>query len=106
MSVFFHTTHRELLLGGLCGTIDRRPGVRRKESLFSSASSRTRFASMKRIFENQDEYDSQWAAICSIAEEFGYSQEALRKWVRQSELDSSKLKGLRADERARMKELE
>jgi transposase-like protein len=33
------------------------------------------------VFEHQDEHESQWAAICSIASQFGVSHETLRKWV-------------------------
>jgi len=46
------------------------------------------------VFENQGEYESQWAAICSISAKVGCSAEALRKWVRQAERDSGKREGL------------
>ncbi|EFZ39625.1 hypothetical protein ECEPECA14_4735 [Escherichia coli EPECa14] len=35
------------------------------------------------VLESQDEYDSQWAAICSIAPKIGCTPETLRVWVRQ-----------------------
>ena len=58
------------------------------------------------VLDHQDEYDSQWAAINSIAEKVGCSPESLRKWLRQAERDSGKREGVTSDERARMKQLE
>ena len=58
------------------------------------------------VLENQGEYESQWSAICSIADKVGCSREALRKWVRQAERDLGVRGGLTSDERARLKELE
>ena len=39
------------------------------------------------VFEHQAEYDSQWAAMNSIAGKIGCTAETLRKWVRQAERD-------------------
>jgi len=58
------------------------------------------------VLENEREYDSQWSAIVSIASKIGCTPETLRKWVRQSEVDTGQRGGLRSDERARIKELE
>ena len=58
------------------------------------------------VLDHQDEYESQWAAIGSIAEKVGCSRESLRKWIRQAERDSGKRGGLTTDERARIKDLE
>ena len=58
------------------------------------------------VFEHEAEYDSQWAAICSIAEKIGCTQETLRHWVRQAERDRGRRPGLTSDERARLKALE
>ena len=58
------------------------------------------------VFEHQAEYDSQWAAIGSIAGKMGCTAETLRKWVRQSERDQGRRAGLTSDERARLKALE
>ena len=41
------------------------------------------------VWEYRDEYDSEWAAIGSIAAKFGCSTETLRNWVRRAERDSS-----------------
>jgi len=58
------------------------------------------------VFEHGPEYDSQYAAIRSIADKFGMSPETLRLWVRRTETDEGLRPGLTTDERARMKELE
>ncbi|OFV80343.1 MAG: transposase [Acidobacteria bacterium RBG_16_64_8] len=58
------------------------------------------------VFEHQDEYDSQWAAISSIATKLGMTPETLRKWVRRAEIDEGQRPGLTTTERERLKELE
>ncbi|WP_169052775.1 IS3 family transposase, partial [Escherichia coli] len=56
---------------------------------------------------SQGEYDSQWAAICSIAPKTGCTPETLRVWVRQYERDTGGGDGgLTTAERQRLKELE
>ena len=37
---------------------------------------------VRMVFEAKDEYDSQWAAIESIAGKIGCTAETLRRWVR------------------------
>jgi hypothetical protein len=54
------------------------------------------------VLEHRDEYDSQWEAICSIAEKIGCSSETLRKWVRRTEVDTGRRRGLTSDERSRI----
>ncbi len=39
------------------------------------------------LFEHQGEYNSEWAALKSIASKVGCTAETLRKWVRCSEID-------------------
>ncbi len=58
------------------------------------------------VFENVDEYGSQWMAITSIASKIGCTPETLRRWVRQQEKDSGKREGATTDEKSRIKELE
>ena len=58
------------------------------------------------VFEHEGEYDSQWAAIGSIAEKIGCTKETLRSWVRQAERDRGRRPGLSSDERERLKALE
>ncbi|MCM4551460.1 IS3 family transposase [Escherichia coli] len=62
---------------------------------------------IRMVLESQGEYDSQWAAICSIAPKIGCTPETLRVWVRQHERDTgSGDGGLTTAERQRLKELE
>jgi transposase len=61
---------------------------------------------VRMVFEHQGEHDSQWAAICSIANKFGVSHETLRKWVRKAEVDDGLRPGLTSDEHDRLKALE
>ncbi|MGU4725932.1 IS3 family transposase [Escherichia coli] len=62
---------------------------------------------VRMVLESQDEYDSQWAAICSIAPKIGCTPETLRVWVRQHERDTGGGDGgLTTAERQRLKELE
>ena len=58
------------------------------------------------LFEHEAEYDSQWAAIGSIASKMGCTAETLRKWVRQGERDSGVRPGPTTVEQQRIKDLE
>jgi transposase len=57
-------------------------------------SAEVRERAVRLVREHESEYDSQWAAIQSIAEKMGCSAETLRKWVRQVERDSGRRPGL------------
>jgi transposase len=61
---------------------------------------------VRMVFEHEGEHTSQWAAIQSIAQKIGCTDETLRNWVRQAERDRGRRAGLSSDERARVKELE
>ena len=61
---------------------------------------------VRMVFEHGNEYGSEWEAMCSIAEKIGCSAETLRKWVRQTEVDTGRRGGLTTAEQARIKELE
>jgi len=69
-------------------------------------SSEVRQRAVRLVFEHEKEYESQWAAIRSIASKIGCSAETLRKWVRQAERDQGRREGLTSDDRERMKTLE
>ncbi len=58
------------------------------------------------VFDHGNEYGSEWEAMGSIAEKIGCSAETLRKWVRQTEVDTGRRGGLTSAEQARIKELE
>ena len=72
----------------------------------SRFSQEVRERSVRMVFEHGREYGSEWEAIGSIAEKIGCSAETLRKWVRQTEIDTGRRGGLTSDEQARTKELE
>jgi transposase len=61
---------------------------------------------VRMVFDHQAEYESQWAAINSIASKIGCTAETLRKWVRQAERDQGKRAGLTTSEQERLKQLE
>jgi transposase len=58
------------------------------------------------VLDHQGEHGSQWGAIRSIAEKIGCTPEALRRWVRQAEVDGGNRPGIRTSERERLVELE
>ena len=72
----------------------------------SRFSPEVRERAVRMVLEHQEEHDSQWAAIVSIAEKIGCTAETLRKWVRQGERDQGRRPGLTTEERQRLKQLE
>ena len=72
----------------------------------SRFSPEVRERAVRMVLEQQDKYDSQWAAIVSIAEKIGCTAETLRSWVRQAERDAGRRAGLTTEERVRLKQLE
>ena len=72
----------------------------------SRYSQEVRERAVRMVFEHRNEYASEWEAMCSISEKIGCTAETLRKWVRQTEVDTGRRGGLTSDERARVKELE
>ena len=61
---------------------------------------------VRMVFEHQAEYDSQWAALNSIAGKIGCTAETLRKWVRRAERDKGLREGLTSSDRERLMTLE
>ena len=61
---------------------------------------------VRMVFSQEEEHESQWAAICSISTKLGMTSETLRRWVRQAEIDQGRRAGLSTDERERLNELE
>ena len=72
----------------------------------SRYSPEVRERAVRMVLDHQGEYDSQWAAMASIASKIGCTAETLRKWVRQAERDTGQRAGLTTDEKRRLKELE
>ena len=58
------------------------------------------------LLEHQDEYQSQWQAVCSIAAKIGCTGETLRSWLHQAKRDQGLRAGLTTSERERLKQLE
>jgi transposase len=75
----------------------------RKSTKFSPE---VRERAVRMVFEHRAEYESQWAAIVSIAGKIGCNAETLRKWVRQHERDAGLREGPTTAEQQRVKELE
>src|SRR5271157_876385 len=61
---------------------------------------------VRMVFEQRAEYETEWAAMCSIAAKMGMTAETLRKWVRQEQVDSGRRPGVTTAEAQRVKELE
>ena len=58
------------------------------------------------VSDHEDEYETQWKAIVSIADKIGCSSETLGNWVRRAERNAGLRAGLTTDERERLKDLE
>ena len=69
-------------------------------------SQEVRERAVRMVFEHRADYDSEWETISTVAEKIGCSAETLRKWVRQTEVNTGRRGGVTSDEQARMKELE
>ena len=61
---------------------------------------------VRMLWEHREEYESEWAAMESIAPKIGCTAETLRKWVRQAERDAGRRPGLTTEEKERLKDLE
>jgi transposase len=57
------------------------------------------------VFEQVEQYSSQWEAICSVAAKLNVSGETLRKWVRQAEVDAGTRPGRSSAESAELRRL-
>lgn len=57
------------------------------------------------VIEQQREYPSRWAAICSISAKIGCTPETLRAWCKRSEAAQGDTAG-KSSERERLKQLE
>jgi transposase len=58
------------------------------------------------VREHRQDYESEWAAIVSIAAKLGMTSESLRRWVRDVQVDAGEKPGVTTDERRRVRELE
>jgi len=61
---------------------------------------------VRMVAEVRPEYPSAWPAICAVAAKLGIgSEETLRKWVRQAEVDAGTRPGVTTEESAEIKRL-
>ena len=72
----------------------------------SRFSAEVRERAVRLVQETQRDYESEWAAINSIAGKIGCTAETLRKWVRQAQRDTGRRPGLTTDAAERVKQLE
>lgn len=61
---------------------------------------------VRMVLEHQNEYESQWKAICSIATKIGCTGETLRTWLHQDQRDRGLRAGVSTQEQERIKTLE
>ena len=57
----------------------------------SKFSPEVRERAVKMVLEHRGEYESEWAAIMSVAAKIGSTAETLRSWVRQHQRDTGQL---------------
>jgi transposase len=57
------------------------------------------------VFEQVEQYASQWEAICSVAAKVNVTSETLRRWVRQAEVDAGARPGASSEESVELKRL-
>jgi transposase len=67
----------------------------------SRFSQEVRERAVRMVFDHRGEYASEWEAMGSIAEKIGCSAETLRKWVRQTEVNTGRRGGMTTDQQAR-----
>jgi transposase len=61
---------------------------------------------VRMVLEHEQDYESQWEAICSVAEKLGPTAETVRKWVRRAEIDGGVRPGVTTAEAERIGQLE
>lgn len=65
----------------------------------------TKARAVRLVREHRDDYESEWAAMKTIAGRLGMNAETLRKWVRQAEIDAGEAAGMSSDDKRELREL-
>jgi transposase len=65
----------------------------------------TRARAVRLVRDHVGDYESEFAAIRAVAGRLGMSTETLRKWVRQSEVDSGQAPGVTTESAREIREL-
>ena len=65
----------------------------------------TKARAVRLVRDHVGDYDSQFAAIKAVAARLGMSTEALRRWVRQAEIDGGESPGVTSEAAKEIKEL-
>jgi len=71
----------------------------------SKYSEETRARAVRLVRDHAQDYDSQFAAIKAVAARLGMSTEALRRWVRQAEVDAGQAVGVTSESAKEIREL-
>ena len=69
-------------------------------------STEVRARAVRMILEPEHAYPNQSVAIMAIAPKIGCGRDTLRRWVKQSDIDSGHKEGQTSDERAQIKAME
>jgi transposase len=77
-----------------------------KDVLMSSKyDAETRARAVRLVRDHVGDYDSQFAAIKAVAARLGMSTEAVRRWVRQAEVDGGEAPGVTSESAKEIKQL-
>jgi transposase len=77
-----------------------------KKNRANRFSTEVRARAVRIILEHEHEYANQSAAIMAIAPKIGCGRDTLRRWVKQSDIDSGRKEGQTSDERTQIKAME
>ncbi len=65
----------------------------------------TRAKAVRLVVDHVADYESEWAAMKAVAARLGTSAETVRKWVRQSEVDTGRAPGVSTESVREIREL-
>ena len=81
-------------------------GPMEKSNRANRFSTEVRARAVRMILEHEHAYANQSAAIMAIAPKIGCGRDTLRRWIKQSDIDSGRKEGQTSDERAQIKAME